>query len=297
MNYISNLPNRIDSFFFVPTSCDEIKEVINSMKDKGNALFDIKPNIIKLICDYIAPYLCRFYNDFMCNGLYPDVLKTARVTSIFKSGNSTLVSNYRPISNSPTINKVFELLTHSRISSYIEHQKLISINQFGFKKNISTTCAIFSFVYDVLETFNKKFFTVALFLDLRKAFDSVNVDLLCLKLNMYGFRGFSIEFLRSYLNNRKQFVYVNGKSSRVDSINIGVPQRSVLGPKLFNVFINDLLSIDPGKSIFFADDGVFYVTDPDFETCIFKVNTLISRISEWLELNKLLVSLTLTKLK
>ena len=246
---------------------------------------------------YIVIYLlAEFFNRFISQATYPDSLKLARVVPVFKSGDSANINNYRPISILSTVNKVFETLTFDRISSFLNSHNIISNNQYGFRAQRNTTQAIFTLVSDLLNTFNKKIYTIAIFIDLKKAFDSVNLDILLHKLNLYGFRGLSNSFFESYLKNRKQFVYVNGKPSKTNNIDIGVPQGSNLGPQMFNIFINDPCKITPGRNIFFADDGIFYVTDTDFPSCVSSVKLLIENISKWMLNNKLTVNTAKTKL-
>ena len=133
-------------------------------------------------------------------------------------------------------------------------------------------------VTDILKTFNQKSFTIAIFLDLRKAFDTVNIEILMHKLELYGFRGNINKFIASYLSDRKQYVDVNGKNSSCNEVTVGVPQGSVLGPQLFKIFINDLTRLTPGKSILFADDAVLYITDSCLDSCIVKLNLLIENL-------------------
>ena len=161
-----SIPSLPCSFYFVPTCPDEIIELCRTLKNKGNVMFDIKPNIMLLILDKIAPILSYFYNKCIDLGVYPDPLKIARVVPISKCGNSFDQNNYRPISNLSVINKIFELLTFNRIISYINSCNILSPNQFGFRKNLGTTTAVFTLVNDLLDTFRTKTFTVALFLDL-----------------------------------------------------------------------------------------------------------------------------------
>ena len=229
-------------------------------------------------------------------GIYPDILKIGRVIPVFKSGNEKSMSNYRPITTLTTINKIFELLTHTRMSKFIDRFNILSCLQFGFRKASSTTLAIFKVVSDILPAFNDKSYTVALFLDLKKAFDTVDRNILIHKLSIKGFRGVVNSFLSSYLSNHKQCVCIDNHSSDTGSINFGVPQGSVLGPLLFNIFIDDIVNIKVAKKVLFADDAVFYINEKSLELCIHKVNMLICEFSTWLRNNKLIPNVTKTKL-
>ena len=305
---IENLPSNInyeyfhritpvpDSCVVLPTCCDEICGLLRSFPDKCNRLFDIRPKLLIMILDKIMPILVFLFNKCLSDGTYPDVLKIARVVPIFKSGNPNNVSNYRPISNLSTINKLFEKILHTRLNSYLENYNIISEFQFGFRKSCNTTLAVFTFVTDILKTFNKKMYTAALFVDLKKAFDTVNSEILLNKLSRCGIRGVAGSLLRSYLQNRQQYTDVNNSISLMKPVKIGVPQGSVLGPLLFNMFINDITNIEAANKILFADDAVFYVTDVSLAVCIDKLNSCISELSQWFHNNKLTLNTEKTKL-
>ena len=288
---------RIDqTCFLIPTDESEVSAILRSMPDKGNSLCDIKPSILLLILDTVAPLIAHLYNMCIEVGVYPDILKIGRVIPVFKSGDEKSMSNYRPITTLTTINKIFELLTHSRMSKFIDRFNILSNLQFGFRKASSTTSAIFKVVSDILPAFNDKSYTVALFLDLKKAFDTVDRSILVHKLSIKGFRGIVNSFLSSYLSNRKQYVCIDNYSSDTGPINFGVPQGSVLGPLLFNIFIDDIVNIKVAKKVLFADDAVFYINEKSLELCIHKVNMLINELSTWLRNNKLIPNVTKTKL-
>ena len=294
--FLNNIPPVAQSCFFAPTDENEVNTILRSLPNKGNSLLDVKPRLLSMVSNIVVPLIVYLYNLGISNGLYPDLLKLGRVAPVFKAGEVTKVNNYRPISILSTINKIFEMLTFKRMMTFIEYHNIISNLQYGFIKGRSTTQAIFRFVSDVMKTFHSKTYTIALFLDLTKAFDTVNRDILMHKLSLYGFRGVTNMFLSSYMTNRQQYVYMSGLKSNVKPICTGVPQGSVLGPLLFNLFINDIVNICDCDKVLFADDAVFYVSASDLKLCIEKVKILNHKISEWLENNKLVPNVIKTKL-
>ena len=303
-----SLPNEINfdyfrtigrvphSCFLLPTNEVEVVEILRTMPNKGNSLTDIKPNILMLISDIIGRLVAYLYNLSVINGAYPSLLKIGRVLPVFKSGDVSNINNYRPITNLMNVNKIFELLTYKRIIKFIESFNLLSNLQYGFRKARNTTQAIFRLTSDLLNTFHEKSYTVALFLDLSKAFDTINREILVHKLLIYGFRGVTNSFLSSYLSERKQYVDIGNFKSGIEFINHGVPQGSVLGPLLFNIYINDIVNVGDAKKILFADDAVFYVTEGSLDMCIIKIKQLIKELTVWLDNNKLVANVKKTKL-
>ena len=238
-SFFSRIPRVLNTFLFIPATDAEVSSIIGSIPNKGNSLYDVKPYILNKVTVILAPIISFLYNKCMFSGIYPDVLKLARVVPIFKSGSATHVNNYRPISILSSLNKIFEKMTCNRINSFLNKYNILSNCQFGFRPGLNTNVAIFTLVTDLLKTFNRSQYTVAVFLDLRKAFDTVNFNILLHKLSLYGFRGPINLFLKSYLSDRKQYVCMDDFNSDEKYIRIGVPQGSVLGP-FFLIYLSTI---------------------------------------------------------
>lgn len=277
----------------------EVKEVILSFKNKNVNKNEIKPFLLCEIANYISPVLCKIFNDCVNSCIYPDNFKIARVVPVYKSGDNSNVNNFRPISTLPVFSKMYESLISSRLSDFIESENILTNHQYAFRKNCSTTLAILELTSNILKSFNEKSYTVALFLDLSKAFDTIDKSLLLKKLDHYGVRGSFNDFLSSYLSNRKQFVQYNDFNSDYKPITTGLMQGSILSTILFNIFFNDISHMANShnfKCTLFADDAVFYFKSESFIDAINGMRSFIDILSKWLVLNKLTPNTSKTKL-
>jgi len=178
---------------------------------------------------------------------------------LFKSGDKSLCNNYRPISILSHIAKVFERLVHARLSSFLEKNNILSNFQLGFRPAHSTQHAINYLHEKFVQSLDNKEHAVALFLDLSKAFETVNHEILLCKLQKYGVRGVTSDFFYSYLSNRCQFTKFGGTESSRVNITCGVPQGSILGPLLFLLYINDLPQASALQTVLSADDTCLFL--------------------------------------
>ena len=278
-----------NSIFLSPTTVSEIIKVINQLPKKAAPGIDNIPvSVLQQNCSSIASPLAHIVNLSFAHGIFPDHLKLARVTPVFKSDDPMNVSNYRPISVLNAISKIFERIMHNKLSHFLDKHKLLSDSQFGFRKNYSTYMATLDLLNYVTTGLDNNESTMGVFVDLSKAFDTVDHSILSRKLTHYGIRGIAHDWFVSYLSNRKQLVCINNCSSTFKDISCGVPQGSILGPLLFLIYINDLpLFFNKLKFVLFADDTsiLFRTTDPTFHVSI--VNAELSRVCHWFKANKL----------
>ena len=225
----------IQSMYLSSIKDYEIIEAIKNLKNSYSAGHDEFSSIfIKLSLPILVPALEKLFNLALSTGIYPDKLKIAKVIPVYKKGSPTSINNYRPISILSTINKIFEKILYSRLISYIDKFQILYKYQYGFRKKYSTEQSLIEFVDQVRLSLDKQEMTCGIFIDLTKAFDTFNHQILIQKLNHYGIRGRAQNLLSSYLTNRKQYVQIDNIKSKTRTISCGVPQGSVLGPYCFS---------------------------------------------------------------
>ena len=273
----------------------EVGKFISSMKNKKSSGFDgISAKILKLTLPYIVDSLTYIYNLCIKHSVFPDQLKHAKVIALPKPNRDLSdVNNYRPISLLSSLSKPLEKHIHNHLLKYLESRQLLYAYQSGFRPTFSCHTALTRLVESWLNNINKRQMTGIVFLDLSKAFDLINHEILLQKLRYYISNENIIQLIRSFLTNRTQQVISNGIMSEPSFIKIGVPQGSTLGPLLFSVFINDLplaITSENVETDLFADDATLHTADKDIAAISSELQLALCEVSKWCLINDMVIN-------
>ena len=288
------LTNRVSSSIFLePVDERELISIINLLPLKKSVGHDNIPVIfIKLVDRIIAPFLVKVINASFDLGMFPNILKIAKVIPIYKSGDKQLINNYRPISLLSPFSKIYEKLLFNRFYKFLDKKSILIPTQYGFRPHHSTQHAILDIITTAYHNINIKNFTGLVTLDLTKAFDTVCHERLLIKLHHYGFRGKVNKLIGSYFSNRKQYVCLGDINSSQQHIGLGVPQGSTLGPLFFLLYINDLPNATNSLPRLFADDTCLILSHSSVAKLEKNINQDLANVSRWAITNQLTINPT-----
>ncbi len=295
-NYRDFITPVINSFVLSTVTSAELLNIINRLPNKCSCGFDgLNSYHLKSVAIHIANPLLQIVNKSFNNGIFPNVLKIARVTPVHKGGNSDQLINFRPISVLPTLSKIFERLIYNRLESFITKFHILSDYQFGFRKGHNTEMAVINAINYINKSIDSKVPVLALYIDISKAFDSLDHSILLEKMHLLGFRGTIHKLISSYLKSRYQYVESSGVKSNLCTLTKGVPQGSILGPLIFLLYINDLASLSPDLYFsLFADDTTIITADKSLTYTTQVVADRLTCVFDWFLANKLSVNVKKT---
>lgn len=290
-NFTSSYMSVNSSFKWRRVMVDDVLRYISKLStSQSEDFYGFSNKIIKEISNLIAQPLAFLFNFSLERGIFPSILKITKVIPIFKKGEKTLPSSYRPISLVPILSKVFECCVKDQLYNFFVKSGILSNEQYGFLPGLSTTKGVETLVENILLSFEKKLVSSATLIDLSKAFDCISHELLLKKLHCYGIKDLELQFFTSYLTNRKQMVVQGDDKSDFKNIKVGVPQGSVLGPFLFIIAVNDFSHNMPCRSVLYADDTTLLNCNEDIESLMQQEEQAMKAAFEWFKANFLIVN-------
>ena len=274
-------------FSFSNVSAADVKKEIRKLDPrKATENTDIPVRILKQNSDIFGNYICDFFNECVDKGVFPSILKNANITPIFKKDFRGSKDNYRPVSVLPIISKIFEKLLSKQIIIYID--KFLSKYQCGFRKGYNVQHCLLAMIEKWKKAVDNGNVFGALLMDLSKAFDCLQHDLIIAKLNLYGFNLTALNLIHNYLTKRKQRIKINHLYSSWGDILFGVPQGSLLGPIICNIFLSDLfLIVDDIDIANYADDNTIYKEHKNIDDLLTSLQNAAAKLFKWFSDNQM----------
>ena len=297
-NFKDYLDNKMPSLFsFKQINQPDIIKYCNQLKSKHSTGHDnISTAFFKQIIHQLSRPLMLIFNQIIEKGVFPKQLKIAKVIPLYKKDDKTAFTNYRPISLLPAVSKLYEKILASQIKDYFNSQDLFFPNQYGFRSGHSTEFATLDFIDKIHGLMDCKETPFSIFMDLSKAFDTLQHNILLYKLENYGFNEQALALCNSYLSGRQQFVKFKNTVSGMKEVKLGVPQGSILGPLFYIIYMNDIRNVNSQLiPICYADDTTLVSSVERFSS-FNEINRDLMLFAAWLQANKLSLNTKKTKL-
>lgn len=274
----------------------ELRDIVKNLKKKNSSVDGITAEILQRAFEVTGDRFLQLINVSLEYGAFPEKWKKSTIVPVEKKPGTDNCEEYRPINMLPVYEKLLEIVVNQQFIKFFEINRLLNMYQAGFRKGNSCESALQTVLMNWKSALSQKKLVAVVFLDFRRAFETVDRRLLLEKLRKYGLRGDVLDWFREYIMNRCQETrYMDNTSSARES-QYGVPQGTVLGPGLFIVYINDLAGYLNKCSIqLFADDTLLYIEGDDVETMVRTINSELTLVYEWLLMNGLVVNIQKTK--
>ena len=284
-------PNTKSSMHLWRATAAECTQIIKSLKNTKVSPESLPVFLLKENAEILAPIIRNIINRCFSSGIFPDLLKIALITPVFKKGDPLNVKNFRPISVLLVLSKIFEKSMYSRLVRFLDSAKILNDVQFGFRKGLSTETAILKLTEYLYEILNSKKCSLEVFIDFQKAFDTIDHEILFNKMSLYGIRGKPLGLFRSFLTGRKQRVKIDNVISSTKPLTIGLPQGSTLSAILYLIYINDLPNFSSNcQQILYADDTTLCFQNKNISDMTTICNNTLTDFSHWAIANRLTIN-------
>ena len=298
VDFINNVPRNKQTFRLKPVTVENVVKLTNSLKNGTSTGPDnIPAKYIKLVAEEIATPLTNIINSFIGNSTFPSCWKVSRVCTIPKINNPIKNDDYRPINILPVLSKIFEKIVLQQLLDHIESHNIYKDTISGFRKGFSTRTALLNLRDNIRKAMNAQEVTLIALVDFSKAFETIDHAVIIKKMKDQGFSKSFLHWTLSYLSQRKQFTQIDANKSSELPVYFGVPQGSILGPVLFNLYVNALSDCFRSSSIQYADDTTIYESGKprDFAKIVENINNSLNDLNEWSKPNCLSTNQTKTK--
>ena len=297
--FIRNLPDHQDNFHLRPATCDEVsKAMLKLRSDCSTGHDNIPSKFIKPVSEYLVSPLTHIINSCIESSIFPDDWKISRICPVPKVNDPQPLIDYRPISILPILSKVFERVILQQLSDHIETKAIYLESQSGFRKSHSTTTMLLKLKDDIKTAMSRGEVTLSIFADFSKAFDTVDYRIMLHHLSNLGFSHQVLLLMGDYLSNRKQYAQIDDRMSKRLDVQFGVPQGSILGPILFNLYVTTINTNGPSTYLLYADDTTLlrHTKIKELQTTVESMQSEMNNINQWSERNNLALNATKTKL-
>ena len=263
---------------------------------KSMGLQNFSTKLVRDAAPAISEILAHILNNCIITSSIPSEWKTARITPLYKDGNRDDPNNYRPISVLPFISKILEKILFQDLQLYVENLNILTKYQAGFRREKSTSSMLVKLTDECLQNMDNGLPTICVFIDLKKAFDTISHERLLTKLYLLNIRDKALDLLKNYLTDRQQMTILNDFTSDTRPMKVGVPQGSILGPALFTLYINDIVNVlSHSKICLFADDTVIYFAHKNIAMAAEAIQLDLKNIDNWMDDNKLTINIKKTQ--
>lgn len=287
-NILSQPKSCQQTFQFSQVTQAEVKHAFLTIKSNAAGIDNISLKLISPIIDIILPALTHLFNASLSTGVFPSIWKTALVKPIPKTNKPVNFNDLRPISLLPLLSKALERIVFNQVNQHLSDNQLTDVLQSGFKKGCSTTTAMVKIIDDISKAIDHNQSSILCLLDLSKAFDSINLDVMLARLHQLNFNPSALNWFKTYLMDRKQVLEIQQNQSQPNLIKSGIPQGAILGPLMFSIYLRPLPNCL--KNCFyhiFADDVQIYLPfkKEEFTEAIENFNSDLSNIVSWCQEN------------